>query len=113
MQLNGVAWLNDRYLNTSTRLSLTSVNNINFSVVNVPGSYAADRFWIQFTATITAANTPIAEKNSQTSRIAQAKIVTPVANTAADITIYPNPVVNKMVKISHHALRLNGKPSQH
>jgi hypothetical protein len=43
------ASLQDKYTHTSTRLSLNGTNTVNFSVENVAGSYAADRFYIVFT----------------------------------------------------------------
>ena len=42
------AFLVDKYLGTSTAISLNDTTRINFNVVNVPGSYAADRFMIVF-----------------------------------------------------------------
>jgi hypothetical protein len=42
------AYLVDKYLNTQTQVSLTDTTRINFSVLNIPGSYAADRFMLVF-----------------------------------------------------------------
>jgi len=43
------AFLEDKFLGTKTPVSLTDTTWINFNVVNVPGSYAADRFMLVFT----------------------------------------------------------------
>ena len=43
-----VGFFEDSYLNTSTPLLLNSSNIIYFSIVNVPGSYASNRFRITF-----------------------------------------------------------------
>jgi len=42
------AFLEDRYLNQRTIINLNDTTRINFNVVNVPGSYAPDRFFIVF-----------------------------------------------------------------
>jgi hypothetical protein len=42
------AFLEDTYLNTQTPVSLTGTTVVDFSVINEPGSYAADRFRIVF-----------------------------------------------------------------
>jgi hypothetical protein len=41
-------FLEDNYLHTSTPLSLNGSTVVNFSIANIPGSYAADRFRIVF-----------------------------------------------------------------
>ena len=47
--LTGV--LEDAYLNTSTPLNIDGTTAINFNIVNIPGSYAANRFLIVFSFT--------------------------------------------------------------
>ena len=47
-----VAFLEDTYLNTSAPLNLYGTTIVNFSVVNVPGSYAENRFRIVFTPAV-------------------------------------------------------------
>ena len=42
------AFLIDKYLHTRTPVSLMDTTRINFSIVNIPGSYAADRFMLVF-----------------------------------------------------------------
>lgn len=42
------AYIEDRYLNQKTIISLTDTTLFNFNVVNAPGSYAPDRFIIVF-----------------------------------------------------------------
>ena len=46
---NGLqAFLEDRYLNNSTAISLTGTTDVDFTISNVAGSYAADRFRMVF-----------------------------------------------------------------
>ena len=42
------AFLEDSYLNTRTPVNMSGSTEVNFSMVNIPGSYAADRFRIVF-----------------------------------------------------------------
>ena len=44
-------YLEDTYLQTKTPLDMTGTTTVDFTVVNVPGSYAGDRFRIVFTTT--------------------------------------------------------------
>ncbi|MBS1737517.1 MAG: hypothetical protein JSS98_13045, partial [Bacteroidetes bacterium] len=51
LQRNGLeGWVEDSYLHTKTPLSLEGATTVDFSVTNVAGSYAADRFRIVFQA---------------------------------------------------------------
>ena len=43
------AFLEDNYLHTSTQVNLSGSTTVEFNIVNIPGSYAADRFRIVFT----------------------------------------------------------------
>ena len=43
------AFLEDNYLHTTTPLNLNGSTTIDFSIVNIPGSYSSDRFRIVFT----------------------------------------------------------------
>ena len=43
------AFLEDNYLHTRTPLYVDGVTDVDFTIVNIPGSYAADRFRIVFT----------------------------------------------------------------
>jgi len=45
------AYLEDKYLNTQTPVSLTDTTRYSFNVVNIAGAYAADRFRIVFKKT--------------------------------------------------------------
>ena len=42
------AFLEDRYLNIKTPVSLTDITTVDFTIINEPGSYAPDRFRIVF-----------------------------------------------------------------
>ena len=46
------AFLEDTYLHTTTPLNLNGSTTIDFNIVNIPGSYAADRFRIVFTPSL-------------------------------------------------------------
>ncbi|MEO6669972.1 MAG: T9SS type A sorting domain-containing protein [Ferruginibacter sp.] len=49
LSLNGMqAYLEDNYLNTRNPIDLSDTTRVDFNVINVPGSYAADRFRIVF-----------------------------------------------------------------
>ena len=45
------AYLEDRYLNNTTVISLSDTTRYTFNVINVPGAYASDRFRIVFART--------------------------------------------------------------
>ena len=49
LSFNGMqAYLEDGYLNTRTAIDLSVTTKVDFNIINVPGSYAADRFRIVF-----------------------------------------------------------------
>ena len=41
-------FITDKYLNKKTALNMEGTTVYNFTIINVPGSYAADRFYIEF-----------------------------------------------------------------
>ena len=94
------AYFVDKYLNTRTSINVKEITSINFSVANIPASYAADRFMIVFKSAkvlpvissteISAART-IANTTTITNEV--------VAKTTTGINVYPNPVVNKTMNI--------------
>ena len=112
LQQQGLAaYLEDRYLHTSTSVSLHDTTRILFNIINVPGSYATDRFRLVFgqpdreelppagkintkadNNSITAGKGIIIASNSD---IAQK----PVVNPNPGINVYPNPVINKAMQL--------------
>ncbi len=55
MVLNGIeAYLEDTYLNTKKPISLTDTTTVDFSIANISGSYAANRFRIIFVKLLAA-----------------------------------------------------------
>lgn len=53
------AWLEDSYLQTRTPLDLEGTTTVDFTIVNIPGSYASDRFRIVFRPAAPAAPLPV------------------------------------------------------
>jgi hypothetical protein len=86
------AFLVDRFLNTMTDVSLTDSTFIDFNIINEPGSYAADRFYLVFKKR-QQATPPVAGRTSLTHDS---------ENIIADasITVHPNPLVNKVLTLS-------------
>ena len=53
------AWLEDSYLQNRTSLNLEGTTTINFTIANIPASYASDRFRIVFKPAAPAAPLPV------------------------------------------------------
>ncbi len=80
------AFLEDSYLQTLTRVSLTESSRIRFDVLNNPGSYATDRFRLVFKQK----RVPIVYSNDKTV----------IAKQGSNIVVYPNPVPGKLISVS-------------
>ncbi|MES2430956.1 MAG: hypothetical protein V4556_08465 [Bacteroidota bacterium] len=78
-----VAFLEDRYLNTSTEVDLNGVTNIDFIINSDPASASPDRFKLTFKKTTTAT----------------------IENKRCEVTAYPNPLQNNRIN-----LQFNNKP---
>lgn len=91
------AFLEDKYLGTKTAVSLQDTTRIVFNVVNVPGSYATDRFRLVFRNTTKTEN-PAFEtaRNAGAESIEANKEVLPLET---GIAVYPNPVENKKLQL--------------
>ncbi len=106
LDFSGEVFLLDNYLNTKTTLRNHDINRVRFNIINVPGSYAADRFTIIFKNSeiarsgsvtneqhVAAVNNTAQVKNNSTAK-------TIIAEHASDIKVYPNPVQNKILHIN-------------
>lgn len=97
------AFLEDRFLQTLTAISLQDTTRISFQVLNVPGSYATDRFRIIFKVN-KKRNLSLPDRDQlQTAKNLQAtenRISMYAAGEMNDqpaISIYPNPVEQKRI----------------
>ena len=130
-QQEQAAYLEDRYLHISTSVSLHDTTRILFNIINVPGSYATDRFRLVFRQRDREEVPPIgkintkADNNSITAGkgiiIASNNDIAqkPTANTKPGINVYPNPVINKAMQLQFinqlpgiYSLQLSNKLGQ-
>ncbi len=95
------AFLEDNYLGTSTVVSLQNITTIQFNIVNIPGSYAANRFRLVYRQLKNVVPvTVISEESKNTSIGTKVAVVNqPLEETVSDIIVYPNPVVNKTLQL--------------
>lgn len=96
------AFLEDRYLGTRTAVSLQDTTRIAFSVVNVPGSYATDRFRLVFRNTTKTENPAFETGKSETVRNGlqeSTESTRQEMQMETGITVYPNPVINKKLQV--------------
>ena len=104
------AFLEDSYLHTSTAVSLNDTTRILFNIINVPGSYAADRFRLVFKQikkqTMLVATTDAGRNssimfidNSKSNSLANEDTRQLTLNAKPGINVYPNPVVNKLMHL--------------
>jgi hypothetical protein len=77
------AFLEDDFLGTKTLVSMVDTTRIVFTVVNVPGSYAPDRFRLVF------------REKQLTGNYADEVTEQPTNN----ISVYPNPVTDKTIRL--------------
>lgn len=99
------AFLEDRYLQTVTPVSLTGNSRIRFDILNDPGSYAAGRFRLVFKQK----RVPFAYDNAKTVIIKQGN----------EIVVYPNPVPGRLISVSlnnytngKYKLQITGRSGQ-
>lgn len=90
------AWLEDDYLKTSTPVSLTDTSYFRFTVTSQAGSYAASRFRLVFTQKRSAEISPDLSLNNEGAVSGHLK----GGKEEAAISVYPNPVVNREVRIN-------------
>ena len=100
------AFLEDSYLGTRTAVSLQDTTRVLFNVVNVPGSYATDRFRVVFNVKKKTPVQPVDQGSFETARNSGtadnsgsdvAKQST--SDLKAGISVYPNPVENKKIQV--------------
>ncbi|MFT3909033.1 MAG: T9SS type A sorting domain-containing protein [Ferruginibacter sp.] len=100
MQGLGISvWLKDRWLGTTTRLDINDSSFINFNITSDPASAAANRFYLIFRRWPTPATTanPVSGKNNSQNTARNSQSTT--AEMKPEISIYPNPVVNKEFQV--------------
>lgn len=99
LDINGLrAWLYDRYLQMVTPVSVSDSSYVNFDITSDPASAAQDRFIVVFKRKPRFNNHEgsIAEKgnNGKTETGNESKF------NEASISIYPNPVADKMLQVT-------------
>ncbi len=99
------AFLEDNYLHTSTVVNLSGTTNVLFNIINVPGSYAANRFRLVFkqkkklTLPVTVATADAGKANIGLTDAAAKGTSLNVNSNKPSVTVYPNPVVNKNMQV--------------
>lgn len=98
------AWLEDNYLNTASEVSLTDTNYIQFSVTGQAGSFAANRFRLVF---IQKRKVEILNEANLNTNLGNPGSIKQMEESPA-ISVYPNPVVNREIKVGLQNFR-NGE----
>ena len=109
------AFLEDSYLGTRTAVSLQDTTRVLFNVVNVPGSYATDRFRVVFNVKKKTKNHPVfaafetAKGNTGQADIAIKAKVNQHKSQSGEllvpgVEVYPNPVINKSLQLKFTSL---------
>lgn len=88
------AYLIDKYLHSTTILSLKDSSFININITDDPLSYAADRFYVVFKRIPFFTQPYVSEQNRKP---APKKDSLTIAKPS--ITVYPNPVVDKTIQL--------------
>ncbi|HMJ48598.1 MAG TPA: T9SS type A sorting domain-containing protein, partial [Ferruginibacter sp.] len=98
-------YLYDKYLDAYIGLNLDGINTMEFTVENIPASYAADRFMIVFSKKHINTKFTSLETTGLTS-------VNPVKqgelyplNNGKGVGVYPNPVENRTIQLQFDNLR--------
>ncbi len=102
LKFDGEAWLVDNYLNTTKALHTGATNKVIFTVENIQGSYAANRFMIVFKApvkSLTDISVAKADLSNRNNSVAEKTSIIKNINTAGNVTVYPNPVKNKTINV--------------
>lgn len=111
MESNNIkAWLLDKYLGTHYPVSLNDSSFFDFTITTDPASAAADRFMLIFKRKKGLSNhwdlidaageTTNTNANTNAETAAKANTNTLASPAAAEISVYPNPVVNKTLQLS-------------
>ena len=115
------AFLEDNYLHSSTRIGLSDTTRLGFSIVNIPGSYASDRFRLVFRQLKPVIAAPVSstdtKKNNTLSVDGVAKLSP--SKATAGISVYPNPVTGKIMQLQfsnqpagNYSIQLTDNPGQ-
>ena len=89
-QPNLQAWLEDRFLHSSTDVSLTDTTRIVFAVTNTEGSYSPARFRLVFKQKKKNGGAPVVKAESKVIKSDESN---------AKIAVYPNPVVERTMQL--------------
>ncbi len=120
------AFLEDKYLQTITPVSLRDTTRFLFNITNIPGSYQADRFRLVFrqmknkeTLTIAGINDNAVKNNFDKADQKISTLKESTAKSFSGISIYPNPVVNKKIQLhfnhqqaGNYSISVNNKLGQ-
>lgn len=99
-------WLVDKYLHAYYPVSLSDSSFFDFTITADPASAAADRFMLVFKRKRSLPGhfdpneTTLAEKTATSTASAKANANSLGNALAAEISVYPNPVVNKTLQVS-------------
>ena len=89
------AFLEDKFLQTSTPVSLVNTTKYTFSVINDPGSYEPGRFYIIFRKLKAGKeNLPVYSRQATITNQTGASV-----NATPQIVVYPNPVTDGMLRV--------------
>lgn len=88
-------FLEDKFLQTSTPVSLVHATHYSFSIMNAPGSYASDRFYIVFRKVKTVKD--IVPPLSRKATAKEPSVV--LVQTNPEISVFPNPVRDGIIHV--------------
>lgn len=102
------AFLEDKYLGTRTAINLRDTTLVTFNVINVPGSYATDRFRLVFNVSKKSREDlpvrDIAETGRNNDISGKGNLAAEIdgqhnSGSIPGISVYPNPVENKNIQV--------------
>ncbi len=100
MQTGLKAYLIDQYLHSTTELSLGDSSFVNIVINDNPLSAASDRFYVVFKQRVSLSDPiPHTPHVNTIGMMGKGTIKTLAENKEAVISIYPNPVVNKVLQL--------------
>ena len=90
------AFLEDNYLQTSTPVSLSDTTRLMFNIINEPGSYATDRFYLVFQRSKRHLTVP---DRSTVANHQNTELKLSAVNTKPGINVFPNPVKDRIIQM--------------
>ena len=93
------AFLEDNYLHSSTPVGLNDTTRIIFSVINIPGSYAADRFRLVFRQVKPTVAVPVTSSDSKGKNGFLVADPLLSSKSTAGISVYPNPIAGNVMQL--------------